>query len=470
MAFTEFYCNASTGNNMNGGSDENTSPSYSATNGGWDSGTGVFTPISGDPSASVTIGQYAHVFTDGSTTPTFIGRVTAVNSTTVTVSTTLKSGTAPTTAGTGISINVGGVWKGPNGTDVFPVNFVTGALKGTTSTAPRINFKNNADYTPTATMTIPATSSPVIYEGYATTVGDEGQAKFDGGTGTKFLVLNANSLNTGSIKYIWFYRNGSSGSNISGITCNNTTVEFYRCVFSNMSSSGVTSSTFAGATYVECESYSNNAVGFGLGCCIRCIAHSNGTYGFDYTNWQQSLAAENCVAHNNGSNGFHIRATAARNFIFRNCDAYENTGAGFNIQRDAGSGNFYILLENCNSIKNSNYGVAISGSGTAHILLFRKIGLGAGTQANTSGGIQSVSGHIIENTSFSYPNDVTPWVDPENGDFRISLTEAKGAGQGTFLQTSSLYSGGTIGYPDIGAAQHLDSGGSTVKGMRILGG
>ena len=99
------------GGGLNSNGEPATSAVYSATNGGWNSGTGVFTPTSGNPSATVTVGDWANVFTDGSTTPVFIGRVTAVNATTVTVSTTAKSGTAPTTAGTGISINVGGERK-----------------------------------------------------------------------------------------------------------------------------------------------------------------------------------------------------------------------------------------------------------------------------------------------------------------------------------------------------------------------
>ena len=57
----------------------------------------------------------------------------------------------------------------------------------------------------------------------------------------------------------------------------------------------------------------------------------------------------------------------------------------------------------------------------------------------------------------NFASDVTPWVDPANGDFRINLAAAKGAGRGSYTQNAG---GGTVGYPDIGAAQHQDSGGS----------
>lgn len=75
MAYTEFYTDYVSGNNMNGGSDAG-SATVTYTNGGWNSGTGVFTPASGNPSsAGVTVGQFASVYADGGTTPAFVGRI-----------------------------------------------------------------------------------------------------------------------------------------------------------------------------------------------------------------------------------------------------------------------------------------------------------------------------------------------------------------------------------------------------------
>ena len=65
-----------------------------------------------------------------------------------------------------------------------------------------------------------------------------------------------------------------------------------------------------------------------------------------------------------------------------------------------------------------------------------------------------------------YPVDVTPWVAPDTGDFRISLSQAKNAGRGFWLQTGA-YSG-TVGYPDIGAAQHIDNTSSS-SGPALVG-
>jgi hypothetical protein len=72
--------------------------------------------------------------------------------------------------------------------------------------------------------------------------------------------------------------------------------------------------------------------------------------------------------------------------------------------------------------------------------------------------------------SVTYATDVTPWVDPTNGDFRINLAAAKGTGRGTFTQTASSYAG-TVGYPDIGAAQSTGGGsGGAIGGGNLSGG
>lgn len=85
-------------------------------------------------------------------------------------------------------------------------------------------------------------------------------------------------------------------------------------------------------------------------------------------------------------------------------------------------------------------------------LTLRKCGFGQGSFANTAGAYWPASGVITENTSFFYPANVSPWVDPDNADFRIKEAAAIGKGTGSFLQLSGLFSGSTIGYPHIGAA------------------
>ena len=96
-------------------------------------------------------------------------------------------------------------------------------------------------------------------------------------------------------------------------------------------------------------------------------------------------------------------------------------------------------------------------------------GFGAGTSANTSGTTTTTAQVAFDITgSVTYASNAIPWVDAPNGDFRITLTTAKGAGRGVFTQTQSSYTG-AIGYPDIGAGQHLESGGGGTRSYAFIG-
>lgn len=452
--YTEFYCNYSTGSNMNGGSDENTSPSYSFTNGGWDATTGVYTPTSGNPSLTVTPGQYASVFIDGATAPVFIGVVTAVDTTTITVSLTTKSGTAPTTLGTTRSINVGGVWKGPNAANGFPFNLITNAVERNTSVPVRINYKNNATYNVTAAMTGTTYTGYLLHEGYTTTPGDGGITKIDGGVaGNRYVLLTLTNSSGACFRNFWFTRAGGASTVQTGVVAGSNS--FFNCTFSNFSSNGLN-----GGYLFGCEAYSNGQSGFSVpSLANNCISYNNTTNGFDFTNAGNSVT--NCIAHNNTTNGFYMRATATRySMHLIDCDAYENGQSGFVMAKDSGASLFGMVLQDCNAVKNGQYGIAFpSSTSTQAAVWLRKVGFGTGTMVNAWGDIQpSTPGKVFLVDVIRYPANSTPWVDPEVGNFRVNLAQAKGAGEGTFRQTSTGlgYTGGTVGYQDIGAAPHSD--------------
>lgn len=121
--YTQFYAQSG-GSVMNGGSDNGNSAAYTSTNGNWD-GTSIFTPTdSSTPASSVTVGQFASVYVDGATTPVYFARVTAVAAGVngaITLSTTSKSGAAPSSSATGRSIKVGGAWGLPSAATSFPI-------------------------------------------------------------------------------------------------------------------------------------------------------------------------------------------------------------------------------------------------------------------------------------------------------------------------------------------------------------
>ncbi len=139
------------------------------------------------------------------------------------------------------------------------------------------------------------------------------------------------------------------------------------------------------------------------------------------------------------------------------CDFYNNGFFGIDT---TSTGGVVVEIENCNFIKNGTFGIlSDAGSNLRHGYI-RNCAFGSGTQTNSSGGIDARLTGVLESGSITYAADVTPWVDPANGDFRINLTAAKSVGAGSFTETASSYAG-TIGYPDIGAAQSASTNATT---------
>lgn len=455
---------------MNGGGDHTngqpaTTPLYSSTNGGWNSSTGVYTPTSGNPSTTVTIGDWAHVFTDGSTTPTFIAYVANVSTTTITLSTTAKDGTAPTTAGTGISINVGGAWSGPSGTSGFPITFISGAMTNTPGTTRvRVNFKNDKTYSITATMSVnPPSQLSATFQGYTTTFGDGGRSIIDGGSsGASYSLMLINNGGQGAVfTDLIFQNNGATGS--SPLLTNNRSCQWVRCTFKNSKGHGWQQQYVGGDVhpmFIDCDSYSNGGNGFDIqvsGSFVRCVASGNVGVGFQATPGTSQIFM-NCIAVGNTSQGFHIDQSPS---IAYGCDAYNNGDSGFYIGW-ANSGTGYVTLINCNVAKNAKYGVEGFASSLALGGLMLNCGFGTGSNANTSGATSTLQSMTVVG-SVNYSGSGQPWTDPVNGDFRISLSDAKGTGWGVYNWSDTSYSGraNNVAYPDIGAVQHLDSGGTS---------
>lgn len=444
---------------MNGGAiasngEPATSTVYSFTNGGWNSGTGVYTPTSGNPSSTVTVNDWASVFIDGATAPVFIAKVTAVSSTTVTVSTTLKAGTAPTTAGTGISINVGGAWSGPATTVNFPFNFASGTMVST-SDSTRVNIKNDKTYSITATLDHQAIG-PVYFQGYTTTFNDGGKSIIDGGTtGASYtLATNANSngVDRNFIADLIFQNNGATGTAAGLSWGNGTRSGLFRVVVHDVRGQGFASAD----NCYECEAYacnkSNDSVGAGFSfvgsaLLVRCVSHDNtGSNSAGFYTQAAGSRLINCISDTNGGHGFWEQNITGGNTLI-GCDFYNNTGDGYQHITSA----INSMIVNCNFISNGGYGINISsGTSTGYIM-------NCGFYNNTSGA-KNNTGRMQEFGTVTY--GAVPYTDAPNGDFRLSSSSAKGTGRGSFTQTSASYTG-TIGYPDIGAAQHQDTGGST---------
>lgn len=461
MAFTEFFCRSG-GSNLNGGAlaantEPGTSAPYTSTNGNWN-GTSSFTPTDGStPASTVNVGDFASVYIDGASTGVYIARVTAVAAGAngaITLSATAKGGTPPSSSATTRTIKVGGAWKGPNGSDTFPFGVIDGAMTDASADATRLNLKNDQTYNITAALNYTANTT-VLFQGYTTTPGDGGRFTLDAGTST--IVPLTISGNRGMVVDFIIQNNGTTGTN-AGLALAGGRVTALRGVVNNVRGAGIICQGLS-TTVMECEVYACNSSNTALlggfvstsgALYSRCIAHDNvGSNNCGFVAQSVELNCVNCIADTNGRDGFQQTSNVALNLI--RCDAYNNGGNG------AQAGSFPNYIDSCNFVKNGGYGVAGANNSSNNGTIIN-CGFGSGSQANTSGTTQ-IGGATLEIGSVNYASGLTPWVDPANGDFRINLAAAKGAGRGSFTQTAASYAG-TIGYPDIGAAQHLDAGGA----------
>lgn len=460
MAFTEFCCRSG-GSNLNAGTrtGSSTEPGVTAdftyASGSWVAATGVFTVASGNPSTDgVAAGDFASVYADGSTVTGFIGRVTAVSTTTITVSLTARLGTAPADGASNRTLKIGGAWQGPNGASGFPWTVLTTTtMTNVAGDAMRWNLKNDQVYRVTASITGASAGIQTqhVVQGYTSAYGDGGFATIDGGTsGASYIVLNINYVFANHVNLI-FANNGATGAaDLVSVGASGTGSKFYRCVFTGSRLNGLIGQRI----YVlECEAYGNNLSNTAAGAgfkfvttawcfCIRSVSHDNA--GSNSSGFVASVGTvfASCVADTNGGSG--IACPNADGVLLLSCDAYNNVVHGFTLATSRP-----FIVENCNAVKNGAYGIQVNpGFVTGFV---NNCGFGSGTQANTSGQTSGLDYSLVAG-SVTYPADVTPWADPANGDFRITLASAKGTGIGTFLETASGYSG-TVGYPDIGAAQ-----------------
>lgn len=457
MGFTELYCDASAGSNLNGGAPIGGSYPFTYTGGNWVAATGVFTVASGNPQTDgVTVGDFASVYADGASAPTgFVGRVTARDSTTITVSLTAKSGTAPTDGTGNRTVKVGGAWKGPTGTSAFPFGFITATLQDASANTARVNFKSGTAYSVTAAMTH-SNAGPMVFQGYTSSAGDGGKATIDGGTsGASYVLLTVSAARNHFLDLI-FQNNGASGS-ADGVSVSSGQGVWQRCVFNSFRGNGV--DAIAGMVFVECEAYSCNASnvgtngGFKFEAAIhayRCIAHDNtgnATGGFVLT---ASCHLQDCIADTNGKDGF-LSTVASGTTSLKGCVAYNNTGSGVLLTGNTTS----ALIDNTLLVSNGAYGVSATGT-TPYVVLEN-----CAFFSNTSGQTNGINaGYVTGSVTLS----ADPFTAASTGNFTLDNTASegaacRGAGRGAFTQTQASYTG-TVGYPDIGAAQHQDTGGS----------
>jgi hypothetical protein len=270
-----------------------------------------------------------------------------------------------------------------------------------------------------------------------------------------------------------FQNNGATG-NADGVVLNSGCLQaaFRRCLVQHIRGRGINNSGF-GTIIHECEvtdCVQVNTLNFGAitlangnaGATLigYCYVHDNATQGV-YGTINHPVFIANSIFDTNGGGGsggygVYMGDQGMGPAVILNCDFYNNVSGGMYIGGTFGGVPSTGLVQNCNFVKNGVFGIAASVR-ASEINIFN-CGFGSGTQANTNG--QITAGHYNVNGSVTYAANVTPWRDPANGDFTITLDAAKNAGRGAFIGATN-----TTGFPDIGAAQVRGGGISRARSV-----
>jgi hypothetical protein len=477
MAFTEFYVNAAAvGNNTNAG--DSPLPVILRTSGGnWVAATGVYTLVGMDTTGvGIVVGMMASVHADGASLTGFVGRITAFDLTTVTVSLTAKAGTAPVDGTANRTLAIGGPWKGPNGAVGFPFGFMVQALNDGVNLIPRVNFKNNAQYTTSSAVSHAITDNgPVIWQGYATTPGDGGRAGWGTSIGAgSYILLTMGGANTRRqwLEDFEFYANGTTGTatgvSFQGVDggARNVTVQQSRGI--GLLCNG------PGSTYIQCEAYvcnqSNTAGLAGITHgnnirLIRCSSIASNKDGFSTgTGASQNSILMNCMSWANAGSGYSFKAptaTAGSSLVLRHCDSYGNDGDGFTF--DAITAGGVVFLENCNFIFNDGWGIRQLDA-LYHTLVMQNCGFGAGTMANALGNMSfsATANMLLEDGTINYTADAVPWK--ANSQF-IGHGEGIGVAHENFCKYSMVLTAEQF-YADLTCAQGPGAGALLARRFR----
>jgi hypothetical protein len=482
-AFTPFYLVSAGGNNLNSGSTTdavaNTTYTSKVTANGWD-GVSVFTVASGNPTTDtgVTNGAFVSIYvTSGAVTSTYVARITNTSTTTFTTDRAAFSGAAPASDGTGATTaKVGGAWIGPQRpqtNNIFPWGFVSGSMTNSAGEVPMVNISGT--WWVTNTLLEPQNNGTVWFRGYTNNPGDGGFANIYGSNGIAGYNLMQLTGANRCYANMQFATNGNSGGAATQhavyVLAPATENLFYRCIFHDAYMAGLHHGTL-GVTHT-CEAWNCNLVNSagvaGIqsstagNLVINCFSHGNPTANGTGFRVDGAQSIYGCVSATNGGDGFYL--TGDVQLMMFNCSIWGNKGNGLNLAGASGviGDPMNLAIINCSWVSNTLAAITNTTGNGYYAGVFLNNGFGSGSQANGQGDIMAKFKGVIISNSVSFASGQTPWNAPSTYDFSITSTTAgaKAAGYGKYYGTYPGY-GGTVAYPDIGAAQATSTNGAAI--------
>lgn len=327
------------------------------------------------------------------------------------------------TAGTGVTLKIGGAFASPGGAGACAaLNTVAGLA---------VFVKYNASPYPLTSATQNVSGGVIGVQAGQSWFSYDTTRTFSNSDANRSTLQIAAAVSTATII------NGSGCSSNFILDGNSQTASkgfqaslAFNCKSINCTTSGFGGGTtigceatacaigFTGTTSFDCEAYTNTGNGFQIATCVECLSYGNtggSTCGF------QALAyAQGCVAYGNGSHGFNQTASSNVQRL-ANCIAESNSGFGFNVT--AGSNRLHLV--NCASYLNT--------SGRSNTPTVPFVDQGA----------------ITGSGSF-FTNAV-------GGVFALNATAGGGALARAAGFPATFPAGLTANFRDAGAAQHQDS-------------
>jgi len=455
---TDFYVDGVNGSNINAGDNKSV---VTSTNGNWDATNSSFTAASGTPFSGSSVGDFAAVYIDAASSTSYISRITAVNNggATLVLSNINFGGTAPSTSATGRSCTVGGQWKGPLNTQLFPFGLITPVMVDVSSDITRVNFKNNiSSFSLTTTLQYSngSLTAVTIFQGYSATPGDGGKAIFDWGNTANQMVNLSNGQDT-----LWadlWFRNNITQPGLSNGGSNGANQVFYRVIVSGAGGNCFSNSN--SHIFLQDEAYncgkSNgaNTAGFGPSSGFLWLCNSHDSTGSNVSGYRATGTTiyVNVIGSHNGKYGLEDATTGTNNYVeIIDSDFANNTSDGIALSNT--TSNHGIHIANVNLVNNGGYGIHGT-TANQRIGVIEKNGFFNNTSGTTN------STNMLEINSFNYASN--PYFNMNTGDFRMKNQAGMGTGVGNFTVFGDTISA-LVSYLNVGAVKNKQfPGGSLV--------
>lgn len=455
MAFTEFYMQP-TGSNLNAGSTNADTAAFTYASGNWVQSTGVFTLASGNPqSDGVQVGDWASVYADGSSDTVFVGKVSAVDSTTITVGITdaTKIGSVPSNGTGNRTLKIGGAWADFDG-------LLASAVLGTVSTldfAWRLNIKA-ATYTTGGSSRlwrVAGNGVPVEVRGYKTSLGDmDDKPAVDLVAGTDIPLIS--STGGGRWTFTAAYVTVRNLSFLTTATSNPTvTINTFgslllNCKIENQTAHASaaalsTGAAFFGAVSCWCKATAtaSRVVHLTAGTVLFGVYAQGGQACYEHNSSSAISRIFNCIAIDAVNDGFLNTNNTA---TIVGCTIHNCGRDGIRLVHSGAA----LVLVNCIFSECVGVGVNnVNATNTANFVRVNNLFYDCGTDEDGFGDAASI---------WPVSDSNSPFVDAGAGDFTPTSDSAAiaAAAPGLFLGTALR------SYLDIGAVQHQGGGGGGV--------